>query len=701
MIGRPKIHRPLLALIVVSTPAATAFADEGMWPFNLAPVKEINERAKVQISQPWLDHAMRSSVRLSSGGSAGFVSKTGLLITNHHVASSCIQKLSQKSGTQDYMKDGFLARSAKNEQRCPDLEANVLVRIEDVTEKVEAATKGLSATVTDADKNAARKSETAKIEKACAEKSGRRCDVVTLWAGAAYHLYEYERHQDVRLVFAPELDLAYFGGDPENFTFPRHCFDVAFLRIYSNDAPLATPNFFAFDRAGAKEEQVAFISGNPGSTDRFAAFAKLKLLEKTNYPFQLSRLTDLRDRLRAYSAKGENEARAAADDLLSTENAIKAVGGYLAGLRDPKLMSAADQREKKLLAEVAKLKDAAQKKKLLAAWPKLKAAYAKHAQLYTKHAVLEGYYSPSGRMAQNARYFVRLQPELNKPNETRLREYRESALPALKNTIEAEETIDEGLEIERVVFGLENMQRVLGKNNAVVKKVLGGKTPRARAEEAVRGSVLKDVAKRKELFNGGPAAIEAAQDPMIELVRAYDEAARAVRKQIEDEVESVERQYAGAIVEAYAAAFGTNIYPDATFTLRMNYGFVKPYKENGANIPWATTFSGLFVKNEMANGAAPHALPKKWLAAKAKLDLETPFNFVTTNDIIGGNSGSPTFNADGRLIGIVFDSNLSQLPNRFLYREETQRSVHVDAVAVLHALDKVYGANELLRELLP
>jgi hypothetical protein len=676
-------------------------ADEGMWPFNLAPIQEINDRGKVQISQPWLDRAMRASVRLSSGGSAGFVSKNGLLLTNHHVASSCIQKLSQKSGTQDYMKDGFLARSGKEELRCPDLEANVLLRIEDVTDTIEGAAKLLPATTSDAEKNAARKAETAKIEKLCADKSGHRCDVVTLWAGAAYHLYEYERHQDVRLVFAPELDIAFFGGDQENFTFPRHCLDVAFLRIYSKDAPLATPSFFLFDRAGAKEEQITFVSGNPGSTDRFAAYAKLQLLEKKTYPFQLARLIELRDRLRAYSIRGEKEGRAALNDLGSIDNWIKAVTGYLAGLRDPKLMSAADKREKKLLAEVNNLKDAALKKRLLAAWPKLRAAYKKQEQIYEKHAVLEGFYGPGGKLALSARQFIRLGEELQKPNETRLREYRESALPAIKSAIESDEVIDEGLEIEKVTIGLENMQRALGKNNPTVKKVLAGKTPRTRAEEAVKNSGLKDVAKRKELLAGGPSAIEAAQDSMIELVRSYDGAAREIRKTFEDQVESVERQYAGAIVEAYAAAFGKNIYPDATFTPRINHGFVRAYEEGGGKIPWATSFAGLYVKNDMSNGGQPHVLPKKWIDAKSKLDLDTPLNFVTTNDIIGGNSGSPTFNAAGKLIGVVFDNNLSQLPNRFLYREETQRAIHVDGIAILHALDKVYGAKELLRELLP
>lgn len=678
--------RRLMCLCSMMLPliwSTAANADEGMWPYNLAPVTSVKERTGFEMNTPWLDRAMRSSVRLSTFGSGAFVSKRGLILTNHHLVSSCIQKLSSKAGAPDLMTTGFLARKTQDELRCPELSAEVLMRIEDVTERVK---KGES---------------TSKMEKDCAEKSGHRCDVLSLYAGAAHHLYEFKRHEDLRLVFAPEVDVTFFGGDPENFSFPRHAFDVALIRVWDKGAPLQTPNnYFPFDKAGPAENDLTFISGNPGATDRFVAVAKLELLNKTTYPFLMEKMAVFRDRLRAYAAKGEKEAKAARDELQKQENWIKAIGGYQAGLNDSKLMAAARAREKKLIDKVKTLKDPEQKKRLLDAWPKLAEAYATQAKLYRQHQVLEGIWGPSGRLATWGRHLVRASMELPKPNEERLREYRQSALPALEKVMFSDEVIDEGLEIEHVVFGLENIEHELGSADRVVAFLLNGKTARKRAEEVVRGSKLKDLAFRKSLVANGKAAIDGANDPMIEFVRIYDEAARAVRKKVEDEVETAEKKYASAIPEAYSAAFGTSAYPDATFSPRINFGFVKGYEDGGVKIPWATTLGGIFVKSEMAGGAAPYRLPKRWLDAKAKLDAQQSFNFVTTNDINIGSSGSPTFDRQGKLVGLVFDMNATQLPNRFFYREETQRSVHVHGVAILHVLDKVYGAKELLRELL-
>jgi hypothetical protein len=676
----------VLVLVLSLFWTASARGDEGMWPFNLAPVSEVKQRTGFEMTGPWLDRVMRSSVRLSSYGSGAFVSGKGLILTNHHVVSTCIQKLAAKPGAPDFVQLGFLARKNTDELRCPDLSADVLVRIEDVTEQMKAATD--------------KKAESAKLEKTCAEKSGHRCELVTLYAGAAHHLYELERHVDIRLVFAPESDVTLFGGDGENFNFPRHTFDVALLRVWDKNVPISSPNYFPFDKEGPGENELTFISGNPGATDRFVSVAKLELLRKTTYPFLIRKMGLRRDRLLTYAAKGEKERKAARDDLLRQENWIKAIGGYQRGLTDPKLINAAKAREKKVLDRIKTLKDPAQKKTLLEAWPKLAAAYKKHAQIYEQHQVLEGIWGPGGRLALFARHLVRASAELPKPNEERLREYRETALPALEITMTTEETIDEGLEIELVTFGLENIVGILGKEDRLVAFLLDGKTPRARAEEAVKGSKLKDVAVRKALIKGGKAAIDGANDPMIELVRIYDEGARAVRKTYEDEVENVEREWGGRIAEAYGAAFGTTLYPDATFTPRINFGFVKGYQEKSAKVDWMTTLKGMFVKNEMAGGQEPYRLPKRWLDAKKDLDLEQSLNFVTTNDIIIGSSGSPTFDRDGKLMGVVFDMNLSQLPNRFLYREDTQRSIHVHGVAILHVLHKVYGATELLRELL-
>ena len=680
----------LLIPLLLALPAA---AEEGMWPYNMAPKDAVKKDYGFEMTDAWLNNAMLSSVRFNNGGSGSFVSPRGLVMTNHHVGADCIQKLSTGDGATDVMKQGFVASGEGAEKKCPDLELNQLTAIEDVTAKIEAAA---ATKANDADKETARKAEKAKLEKACADATGERCDVVTLYGGGAYHLYKYKKFTDVRLVFAPEFDAAFFGGDPDNFTYPRYCLDAAFFRVYEGGKPYQSKAHFPFSKEGAKNGDLAFVSGNPGSTDRYSTVAEMMFLRDTVYPWVLDKLKAKRDRLKAYMDKGDAQYKAARDDYFGLENSIKAITGYLAGLKDPALMQKAKTREQTL---VAKVNASPQRAKIAPAWPNLAKAYKTYATFYKEYAVTERFFSPSSSaLSSRARHLLRLAEEKPKPSEKRLREYRDSALKSLELRLFSTAPIDEGHEIENLTFGLETMSEVLTPQNALVKKALAGKTPRARATELVKGTKLKDVAFRKKLYEGGKAAVDGARDPMIEFVRTYDKVARFIReKRYEKEVEAVERANQGLIADAYNIAFGKSIYPDATFTLRLNHGVVKGIDHK--NIPWATQLGGLYVKNKRAGNKDPYVLPERWRNKMNAVDFSVPVNFISTNDIIGGNSGSPVFNKEGQIIGLIFDGNLAQLPNRFVYTDKEARSVSVHSQYIVYALDNIFGATKLADEL--
>lgn len=676
----------LLALALASP--RPALAAEGMWPFNMPPIEQVKTEHGFTITPPWLERAQKASVRFNNGGSGSFVAGTGLVMTNHHVGVDCIQKLSQ--GKQDFVKDGFLAQTRAEEAKCPDLELNALESIEDVTAAVKAAEVKVDPGGEDAGgRNTARKAEMSRIEKACTEKTKLRCDVVTLYAGGAYHLYRYRKYTDVRLVFAPEVQIAFFGGDPDNFNYPRACLDVSFFRIYVDDEPVETKHHLAFSAEGAKDGQLVFVSGHPGATGRFDTPARLAFLRDVAYPYVLLKLNALRDVLVAYMAKGETQRKAARKTRFGVENGIKAISGYLGGLKDPALVTEATRRHAEVRAKIEGRDD------LLQAWPRIADAYAAYGDFYTQHSTTERRMGPGGELVTIARHLLRWADEKAKPNGERLREYNDSGLDSLRLHVFSEAPIDDGLQVELIAFGLKNMVEALGADHATVKATLAGATPRARAEQVVATTKLKDVATRKALFDGDRAAVAEAKDPLIEMVRAYDVAARTIRRRHEGAVEAVERQWSGRIAEAWAVAHGQSVYPDATFTLRLNHGQVKGF----GDIPWTTTFAELYRKHDAAKGEKPYDLPARWLAAKAKLDLGVPLNIISTNDIIGGNSGSPVFDQELRVVGLIFDGNIHQLSNRFLYRDSKERAVSVSTAGIAHALERVYEAKALLTEL--
>jgi hypothetical protein len=678
----------LLPAVLFTTLAVEARADEGMWPFDMVPRAEIEKRHGVTLDDAWLERVRLSSVRFNNGGSGSFVSASGLVLTNHHVASDCIAKLA--TATKDVLADGFVAASQADEVRCPDLELNQLVSIEDVTARVQAARKdGMS----DKDANVAMKRAMSALEKECAEATKLRCDVVTLYAGGKYHLYRYRKYTDVRLAFAPEKAIAFFGGDADNFTYPRYNLDMTLMRVYEGGQPFRPAHFLPWNAAGPKENEVVFVSGHPGSTGRMQTVAELERLRDLVYPYALDRLTRDRNALRTYAATGREAARQVTEPLFGIENAIKALSGFQRGLRDPKLMN-------KKRADEAELRAAIAKDEKLAvtyggAFEEIAAAQKALDGVYKPYAVLEqGARTP---LFEIARTLLRLSAELEKPNDQRLREYRDTNLESVKLGLLSPAPIYGGVEAVSLASWLERLRRDLGDADPTVREVLAGKPAMRVAHEIVAGSKLTDIRARRRLLDGGQAAVAASRDPMIALVRAIDAAARSVRARYEDEVEAPMRTNGERIARATFAVRGTGTPPDATFTLRLSTGVVRGYVEGGKAIPPMTDFAGLYAHADPK--AKDRTLPPRWVEKRASIDPKMPFNFVSTNDIIGGNSGSPVVNAKGELVGLIFDGNLSSLPNRFVYGETTERAVSVHSGAMTHALERVYSAKALADEL--
>lgn len=683
-----KTHSCWLAALTVSLVAAVpAGADEGMWLFNAFPKERVEKSYGFKVTDQFLDHLRSSAVRFNNGGTGSFVSGQGLLFTNHHVGSDCIAKLSTPES--DLMKKGFLARTVGEEKRCPDLEVNVLTAIEDVTAKVNASVKEGTP---DAEANRLRKAAMGDIEKACAAGAeDRRCDVVTLYSGGLYHLYKYKKYTDVRLVMAPEFMIAFFGGDPENFTYPRYNLDVSFFRAYENGKPAEPADHFKFSRTGVKEGDLIFVPGHPGTTGRLLTFSQLGFSRDVSYPLIYERLESIISAAKAYSARGAEQRRQAQDVIFGVENSYKAYTGFLNGLRDRELMARKAASEKDFKASAGNGNPG-----LLKRYNDVEAAMKSLRGYYLELMLLENYAATGNELVRIARTVLRYAAETGKPDGDRLREFRAAALPSLEQGLFSEAPLYPDLEEALLADYLKFMSGKLGAGHPVVAAVLEGRSPEAAAKAYISTTKLTDIAERKGLAKD-PAAAAASTDGMIVFARKLDKAARAARKRYEDEVESVITGAAGDIANARFKLYGASDYPDATFTLRLSYAAVRGYKdEAGKPVPYATTFAGLYPK---AKDVDPYILPESWLKAKPKLNMKTPFNFVTTADTHGGNSGSATLNRKGEVVGILFDGNLESLPKRFIYSDTNARSVHVSIEAVWAALEKIYGATELLKEL--
>ncbi len=687
--------RLVIALVPLLFTGFSAFADEGMWTFNAPPIAQVKAKYGFEMTQPWLDHVRLSSARLAGGCSASFISPDGLVMTNHHCSHECIEQLSTAS--KDFVASGFYAKTGADEHRCADMEIDQLLAITDVTERIQTATQGLVGDKFDA----ALKAEKSKIEKRCAGSSKERCDVVTLFQGGKYDLYKYRRFQDIRLVFSPELASAFFGGDPDNFMFPRYDLDVSLLRVYENGKPAATPDYFKWSPAGAGEGELTFVTGNPGSTSRLLTAAQLNFERDARLLPRLLYLAELRGMLTEFQNRGPEQKRISTAALFFTENSFKAIKGYREALADPEFFGRKIAAENELKAGIIakpELKNAVGN-----AFEEIEKAMTALKNIYPRLVFIEGYpqafQKPQGfssTLFRIARLLVRASDEYSKPNEKRLREFAVSNVPALEEELFSSAPIYNEFEIATLTFSLTKLREALGPDDPFVKQVFQKQSPSELARSLVTGTKLKDVAFRKKLYKVSPAALAASADPMIRLARMIDADSREVRKEYEEKIDSVVTKAGERIAKARFELNGTNTYPDATFTLRLSYGQVKGYEENGHKVPPITRMVGAFNRH---TGRDPFALPASWLAAESRLDLNTPLNVCTTNDIIGGNSGSPVINRNAEIVGLIFDGNIQSLGGDYAFDESVNRAVAVTSQGLLEALSKIYGATRIVGEI--
>jgi hypothetical protein len=684
----------LAAALAALLPVTTVQADEGMWLLNDPPRQLLKQKYGFDLTDAWLEHAQKASVRFNSGGSGGFVSADGLIVTNHHIGADSLQKLSPKD--KDYLRDGYYARTRSKELKCPDLELNVLMSIEDVTARVNAA---VPPDLPPDKAFAARRAVLAKIEKESLEKTGLRSDVVTLYQGGQYHLYRYKKYTDVRLVMAPEQAIASFGGDVDNFEYPRFDLDVCFFRAYENGKPVRPGHYFRWSAKGPAPGDLVFVTGHPGSTNRQDTLAELRHRRDVTLPFALNRLRSQEALLVQFSARGPEQERMARKTLARVANSRKALAGQCQGLLDPATLRRKEESEAALLDGAKAKTGAAGQKALQAALKRIAGAQEALAGFQRELGLLEGSGAFDSELFHIARHLVRLAAERPKPNAERLREYRDSNLESLEFQLFSPAPIYPELERARLANSLSFLAEQLGGDHPLVVKVLAGRSPAARAGELVEGCGLIEPEARKRLAKGGAKAVEASKDAMIALARLVDGEARALRKRYEDEVEEPTRQAHTQIARARFAVLGTGIAPDATFTLRLAFGVVKGYHVDGAELPYTTTFGGAFERAEKQGHREPFVLPPRWLKAKGRLDLAAPFNFVSTADTIGGNSGSPVLNRAGELVGVNFDRNRHGLVRNFVYTDEQARHIAVHSRGVLEALRALYDAGPLVKEL--
>jgi V8-like Glu-specific endopeptidase len=682
--------RYCVALLFALVACASAYAAEGMWTPDNLPKAQLQEHFQFSPDAAWVGHAQRAALRLAGGCSGSFVSRNGLVLTNHHCVNSCVQQLS--SADKDFIKAGFYAKDEKSEIKCPEIELNRLDGIGNVTDRVKQATAGK----TGEDYSRAEKAVKSDIEKDCVGKDSdtTRCDVVDLYHGGVYDVYKYHRYLDVRLVFAPEFAMAFFGGDPDNFNFPRYDLDMGVLRAYENGAPAKVADYFPFSNNGAQEGEMTVIVGNPGGTDRQLSIAQLETARDFDLPNRLMQLAEQRGVFERFRAESTEHSRIAESDMFGIENAFKALRGRLQALQDPAVFAVKRKQEAELRDYVNA--DPARKAKYGGAWDAIAKAQATYRDIALAYSFIERAQGLNSKYFGYARALVRHADERGKPNGERLREYTESALPSLQQRLASTAPVYPDFEKVKLTLSLTKLREWLGADNPLVHDVLGKESPEALADRLVDGTKLGDPSVRMALWNDTGDAVAKSDDPFIVLARAIDAPSRVIRKRMEDEVDSVVDRNSELIASARFEKYGSSVYPDATFTERFSFGEVKGWQEGEQWIKPFTDIAGAFAH---ATGFEPFALPQSWLDAKSKLNMQQRLDFVTTNDIIGGNSGSPVINRMGEIVGLVFDGNIESLGGDYWYDGRLNRAVAVHSGAILEALRKVYGADRLVEEL--
>jgi hypothetical protein len=667
---------------------APAQADEGMWTFHGFPLDKTNAALKTKLDQAWLDRVRNATVRLANC-TGSFVSSDGLILTNHHCVESCLAELSSKE--KSLVEDGFLAKTREEEKRCQTQVADILTSMDDITGKISAATAGKD----EKSANDVRKATLTQLEQDCekASNGSLKCQAVTLYEGGQYWLYKYKRYTDLRIAFAPESGIAAYGGDPDNFQFPRWCLDMGLLRAYENGKPAKIANYLRMNFAGPAANDPVFVSGHPGTTDRLLTVAQLKEQRNVELPQWLLRYSEIRGRYIQFSEESAENARIVEDLLNGVENGIKVRRKQLDALHEDALFARkeADQATlQKALAANAELKS------LGDPWKDVAAALAVQRTFYEPYVFIEAGGGFQGRLVTGARTLVRGAGERDKPNAERFREYTDGSLPRIEQQLGAKIPIYPEIEILRLTNSLQRMREWLGPDHPMVRQLLSKESPQELAKRVVTQTKLADPAVRLELWKGGSAAIAASTDPMIVLARTVDPEARKIRKEYEDKVEAPIRVAQEKIAKVRFATYGTSVYPDATFTLRLNPGTVQAWTEKGQTLDPFTRLSRAF---ERATGADPFKIPDSWMKVRDKLDMNTPFNVSTNSDIVGGNSGSPLISAKGEVVGLLFDGNIHSISGSYWFDTEKNRAIAVHPAIMKEAMSKVYGADALLKEL--
>jgi hypothetical protein len=677
----------IILLIMALAASLPALADEGMWTFDNFPATNVEKTYGTPVSATWLDHVRLSTIRLTNC-TGSFVSPAGLILTNHHCVESCLAELSSKDNS--LIDRGYGSSKRTDERRCSTQLADVLVGMENVTAAVAKSVGGLD----DKSANDARKKALTQLEQSCEQasakaKSGKlKCQAVTLYEGGQYFLYKYKRYDDVRLVFAPEADIAAFGGDPDNFQFPRWSLDFSVLRAYEHGTPAKTPNYLKINFTGPRADELVFVAGHPGTTQRLETRAQLEFERDISLPNSLLRASELRGRYIQFGRTSPGNEQLVEAPLNNLENGLKVRRKLLDALHDDALMARKSDDEKalRMSAQIAGTDP----------WRQIETASLRERALYLPETFIEGGAGFNSILFRYARLLVRGADERAKPNTERLREYTDAALPRIEQQLYARVPIYSEVEVLTMSFSLQRMREWLGPDHPVVRKLLIKDSPDTLATRLVAETKLDDPAVRKQLWEGGKAAVDASQDPMITLARALDAGSRAIRKQFEDEVEAPISAASERIAAERFKAYGTEVYPDATFTLRLNYGTVQGWEENGAQVEPFTYLERAF---ERSTGVSPFKIPDSWMKVKSQLDMRTPFCISTTSDIVGGNSGSPLIDAQGRIVGLMFDGNIHSISGDYWFDTAKNRAIAVHPAIIREALDKVYGAAALLQEM--